>query len=90
MSYHASIVFNILFTTCVSFIVMCIDDYVITPIFRKPKEEVKKTTRKNWHKSKNIALFSWKSYVILLNLEHIFVIILASKGNYSLLLRKPE
>ncbi len=46
MSYHASIIFNILFTTCASFIVMCIDDYVITPIFRRPKEEVKKVPKK--------------------------------------------
>lgn len=46
MSYQASIVFNILFTTCTAFIVMCIDDYVITPIFRKEKIEEKKTPRK--------------------------------------------
>lgn len=46
MSYHASIVFNILFTSCMAFIVMCIDDYIITPIFRKEKLEVKKTTKK--------------------------------------------
>ena len=42
MSYHASIIFNILFTTCVAFIVMCIDDYVVTPIFRKEKNLEKK------------------------------------------------
>lgn len=42
MSYHASIIFNILFTTCMAFIVMCIDDYVVTPIFRKEKNLEKK------------------------------------------------
>ena len=46
MGYHASIIFNILFTTCASFIVMCIDDYVITPIFRKEKLEVKRSQTK--------------------------------------------
>lgn len=49
MDYHASIVFNILFTTCWSFIMMYIDDYVITPIFRNKKEEpkiAKKRTKK--------------------------------------------
>ena len=45
MSYHASIVFNILFTLCCAYIMMCIDDYVVTPLFRKEKIE-KKSTRK--------------------------------------------
>ena len=40
------IIFNILFTTCASFIVMCIDDYVITPIFRKENLEVKRSQTK--------------------------------------------
>ncbi len=38
MSYHASILFNILFTFCSAYLMMVIDDYVVTPIFRKPKE----------------------------------------------------
>lgn len=46
MGYHASIIFNILFTTCVAFIIMCVDDYVVTPIFRKPRVETKKNSRK--------------------------------------------
>ena len=46
MSYQASIVFNILFSTCAAFILMCIDDYIVTPIFRKEKLKVKKNTRK--------------------------------------------
>ena len=29
MSYHASIVFNILFTLCCAYIMMCIDDYIL-------------------------------------------------------------
>lgn len=45
MSYHAAIVFNILFTTCCAYIMMCIDDYIVTPLFRKEKIE-KKSTRK--------------------------------------------
>ncbi len=44
MSYHASIIFNILFTGCTAFIVMCFDDYVITPIFRKDKTKKSKST----------------------------------------------
>lgn len=39
MGYHASIVFNILFTTCWSFIMMYVDDYVITPLLRNNKKE---------------------------------------------------
>ena len=46
MSYHASILFNILFTTCVAFIVMCVDEYIITPLFRKEKIEKKSTKKK--------------------------------------------
>lgn len=46
MSYQASIIFNILFTTCTSFIIMCIDDYIITPIFRKEKLNTKNSRRK--------------------------------------------
>ncbi|MBE6140962.1 MAG: acyltransferase [Firmicutes bacterium] len=41
MDYHASLIFNILFTTCWSFIMLYIDDYVITPIFRSKKASVK-------------------------------------------------
>ena len=46
LSYSSSIIFNILFTTGAAFILMCFDNYVITPLFRKEKVEVKKTTRK--------------------------------------------
>lgn len=46
MSYHASIVFNILFTLCCAYIMMCIDDYVVTPLFRKEKIEKKSTKKK--------------------------------------------
>lgn len=46
ISYQTSIFFNILFTSCTAFILMCIDDYIITPVFRKEKLEVKKTTKK--------------------------------------------
>lgn len=46
MSYHASIIFNILFTSCTAFIVMCIDDYIITPIFKKEKMNVKIASKK--------------------------------------------
>ncbi len=46
LSYSSSIIFNILFTTGAAFILMCFDNYVITPLFRKEKLEVKKTTRK--------------------------------------------
>ena len=46
LSYSSSIIFNILFTTGAAFILMCFDDYVITPLFRKEKVEVKKSTRK--------------------------------------------
>lgn len=42
MSYHASIVFNILITLCCAYIMMCIDDYIVTPIFRKNKLVTKK------------------------------------------------
>jgi len=38
MSYHASIIFNILFSTCWAFIMMYVDDYVLTPLFRKKKK----------------------------------------------------
>lgn len=51
MSYHASILFNILFTTCVAFIVMCVDDYIITPLFRKEKLEEKKISRRKTAKA---------------------------------------
>lgn len=54
MDYHASIVFNILFSTCWGFIMMYVDDYVITPIFRIKKEEKKKATREV-KKTKNTA-----------------------------------
>ena len=46
MSYHASIVFNILFTLCCAYIMMCIDDYIVTPLFRKEKIEKKSTKKK--------------------------------------------
>ena len=44
MGYHASIVFNLLFTACWAFIMMYVDDYVITPIFRTNKKIAKKKT----------------------------------------------
>lgn len=44
MGYHASIIFNLLFTSCWSFIMMYVDDYVITPIFRTNKKIAKKKT----------------------------------------------
>lgn len=46
MSYHASIVFNILFTLCCAYIMMCIDDYIVTPLFRREKIE-KKVQKRN-------------------------------------------
>lgn len=46
MSYHASIVFNILFTLCCAYIMMCIDDYIVTPLFRREKIEKKSTKKK--------------------------------------------
>ena len=46
MRDHASILFNILITTCVAFIVMCVDEYIITPLFRKEKLEEKKISRR--------------------------------------------
>lgn len=46
MSYHASIIFNILFTLCCAYIMMCIDDYIVTPLFRKEKIEKKSTKKK--------------------------------------------
>lgn len=46
ISYHASIVFNILFTLCCAYIMMCIDDYIVTPLFRKEKIEKKSTKKK--------------------------------------------
>lgn len=46
MSYHASIAFNILFTLCCAYIMMCIDDYIVTPLFRKEKIEKKSTKKK--------------------------------------------
>ena len=47
MSYHASIVFNILFTLCCAYIMMCIDDYIVTPLFRREKIEKKSTKKKS-------------------------------------------
>lgn len=38
MGYHASIIFNILFSACWAFIMLYVDEFVITPIFRKTKE----------------------------------------------------
>lgn len=46
MSYHASIVFNVLFTLCCAYIMMCIDDYIVTPLFRREKIEKKSTKKK--------------------------------------------
>lgn len=47
MSYHASILFNILFSSCWAFIMMYFDDYIITPIFRRnKKDKIKKDKKK--------------------------------------------
>ncbi len=40
MSYPASIIFNLLFTGCWSFIMMYVDDYVISPLFRKKNAKI--------------------------------------------------
>lgn len=48
MGYVPSIVFNILFTICWAYIMMYIDDYIVSPIFRQKKDELssKKITKK--------------------------------------------
>lgn len=46
MSYHVSIIFNILFTFCWSVIMMYFDDYAITPLFRKSKTTETKPKKK--------------------------------------------
>lgn len=52
MSYHANMIFNILFSLCWAFIMMYIDDYVITPIFRNNKKEIKKENKTSIKKTK--------------------------------------
>ncbi len=46
MPYVPSIIFNISFSTCWAFILLYIDDYFVTPVFRKNKKEVKKLPKK--------------------------------------------
>ena len=55
MGYVPSIAFNILFTLCWSYILMYIDDYLITPAFRSKaitenKPAIKKVTKKTTKK----------------------------------------
>ncbi|MEG1288602.1 MAG: hypothetical protein RSD29_04575, partial [Bacilli bacterium] len=47
MGYHASIIFNILFSFCWAFIMYYFDEFVITPIFRKDELEPKVVDKKN-------------------------------------------
>lgn len=46
MGYTASVIFNILYSLCWAFIMMYIDDYVITPIFRSKKVVEENTTKR--------------------------------------------
>ncbi|MEG1505891.1 MAG: acyltransferase family protein [Bacilli bacterium] len=58
MGYHASIIFNVLFSFCWAFIMYYFDEFVITPIFRKDEIEeknIEKKKPKKLNKKKIIA-----------------------------------